>query len=315
MTANKRLWMLLFPWLLTACAFDNDAAYEPVTKAAVILAEDSSGAKSLIHISGGQMDTAWAASLLAGASLTDMSGDGEGVWIATKEGGLFKIDAEGLVNQTFTLNNITPHFICAGLDYVMISDSSRDQVVFVRKKEGHISLRSSMGKPGFLVYKSGKFYVKEDSSRVGIYREVALARTGAVETGHRIWDMIPGSRSAIYVYGGEGTRYESQIDYNEDRISVEAVPVPYVKIRRSPYRVSRFGKEYTGYATLEGTRVSPGPPDAAQDFEADFFESLIYYRRQDSVFAWPIFIQQRTFLGRSDKKFLKSYYIPGYADE
>lgn len=283
---------------LAACQLDADEAYFPVNEAIVMMADRPDGFRQLWRIDATGVQADWENPLgLADADLSDMTTTGDQLWISSGENSmLYLVDVKGeQVSQTFELGTFQPHFICNGLDYLLLADTVEKRLGFWGKASQEMVHEVEIeAVPGQAIYESDKFYVQIGTRQVAIYREQALAQLNIVTFDHPIYDLQLDRAGRIQVIThADSQLYAAEISYNSNQLKREEAPTIYQKIQFSPYLRSSFGKEWLDDVSLEEGWVRTPPVrrrllSGAEDFWVDFFEAKVYIQRNDSLLELDI---------------------------
>ncbi|MEZ4777106.1 MAG: hypothetical protein R3D00_28275 [Bacteroidia bacterium] len=302
--------IILAGLLLTGCVFDEDVRFIPETQTGFILNRQAA-TKSVIKITGDIAETHWLAYPGMG-EISDFSGSEKTIWFAEAMAHkIFEYDpgSQGVV-QSLETQSLTPHFICAGEKVILLSDSAADQIGFFRLKNQQLTIVGTEYKPGQAVYRSGKFYVQAGDKTVDIYDELAYASIGTAIFDHAIKSIEADARSRIFVHTTEGNNaWQGLIDYNSNSISKPEAAVNYEKVRYTPYVERPLGKEYLRDVQKINGKLNTAVTQACSDFEVDFFESIIYFLRQDSLYSLKIADNLVRPLAPLDGEFQKAWYF------
>ncbi|RMG19203.1 MAG: hypothetical protein D6730_21995 [Bacteroidetes bacterium] len=297
--------------LLPGCSFDDDLRYIPQTRAAYLLLADSSG-QSIMHIREGQRFDQWERQLgMQAGSVADIGAGLEQLWVADAEAGMvLQVEPEtGQVSKRLSTGALTPHYLCAGQDYLLISDTLQGQAGFLRIKNGKLHLLPQQGKPSRAVYRSQLFFLVHADSSVRIYHEKALALLAELPFEGKIEELLLDNGVLTQVFfRRQGQLYQAAIDYNTRALARQPIVSELIKIRYTPYKRQNFGKELIHDLGLTPARVL-GSQREIQDFEADFFESMLYLKRHDSLQLVPYHSSDLHALGPFHARFLKSCFF------
>ncbi len=299
--------------LCMACSFDGDLEYIPRTQAAYFLIQDTfSGPKSILSIQKGRMISSWQEQIgLSTFDLGDMSGNERSFWVsdvARRE--VLEIDLSNqLVKNRFVVKGLSPHLICIGERQMLISDTSQYKIGFMELKSGALLIRAVDALPGFATYRSQKFFLVSDGNQIDIYHEKALAKLNTITLSQKIDDIQLDNGFYTYIYG-YATRggFEGRIDYSTNALSAEVVEKNFLKSRLSPYKRQNYGREWVLNQLLDERRTIK-TINNIQDYEVDFFESNLYYRKDDSLFVYNYIDQSQKKMGAFTSNFLKSYFF------
>lgn len=283
--------VLLLMLLQGGCRFDDDSAYYPFTQKAFLLITDSlSTDKQLIRIENETITPHWEQQLGINGTLTAIGSYENTCWIASalpNEVHLADPENNQLL-QSFSTDDLRPDFICAGDQYVLVSDSAAHRIGFLHRKKGTLTTIDLTDAPSRAVYRSRKFYLQLGARTVAIFREEALATLGEVAFERTIEDLQVDNLISIQVFTRDTALYQASIDYNTNALSVAERLETADQVQVSPIRVASYGKEWLGRVAMQDSRLSQGGFTEVTDFETDFFESTIYYVARDSLFRYRI---------------------------
>ncbi|MDX2249108.1 MAG: hypothetical protein SF052_20140 [Bacteroidia bacterium] len=306
----RLLTILLAGTTLCGCVFDDDLRFVPQTHTGFILSQQTDQ-KSLIRIIADQVERDWKVYPGVG-EISDFSGTEKTIWFAEGDKRqIFEYDPENQqVLQTFSTGELTPDYICVGESVILICDSVEEKIGFFRLKNEKLTLTTPGYKPGKAVYRSGKFYVKADDRIVDIYDEQAFASIGKAIFEYKIVEIEADARSRIFIHTREGnTSRQAFIDYNSNNIAEPEKVVAYEKIRYTPYVENPLGKEYMRDLQQVNGKLNIAGSPVCSDFEIDFFESVVYFIRQDSLYSLHIIDNAEAARIPLTGKFQKAWYF------
>lgn len=248
----------------------------------------------LWRIEGESVLPDWNAGGIPAGKLGGMSGRNGTLWAGElNNDALWRYDCRSNESQRFALDSLSPQALCAGERYLLIADSSREQIGFWDMRKNRIVHRVAVGGLGGACgWQSGRFFVSA-VGRVDVFNERALARQAQVH--------VPEARSFLRIYGERDDallldamtasgRKAMLLDFNTLEIRA-VVAEAYRKVALNPFIRQQFGTEWTQprlQLDAQG-RFSPEIlPDSARDFEADFFESRLFVILQDSLKAFEM---------------------------
>lgn len=302
--------VILVVVLLAGCVFDDDLRYIPKTHTGFLL-NYQAGAKTVVKLSEGTTETNWRAYTEMG-EVSDFSGTEKTIWFAeAKAHKIFEYDPQSqTVIQTIETGTFTPDYLCAGEKVIFLSDATAGQIGFFRLKNKQLTVITPGYKPGQNVYRSGKFYVQADSQTVDIYDEQAYARVGSVSFNHPVKAIDVDARSRIFVHTISGNNaWQGFIDYNSNRLAKEEETVNYEKVRYTPYVERPLGKEYLRDIQKINGRLNTVVLPLCSDFEVDFFESVVYFLHQDSLYSLQLSDNLVQPLAALEGEFQKAWYF------
>ena len=312
-------WGGIFFFLLwgVSCQFDNDESFWIRTLSTYFLEESLEG-RRIIRLDENGVNPHWEQQLgLEGDDISDMAGAGDRLWLTSaSRQSVYEISARsGQLLNEYTIPNVQPSGIGVGDKYVLLTDSVNHQVVFLDKKKGDWVVRENIIRPGKVTYRSPLFFVEIDREQVGIFDARALALTQELIVGRPIFDLQNDNRFFTLVYSGQDTVFESRIDFSTRNIGGR-VRTRFNKIRHSPFRSVDVGRELLDpVSLLQDQTLSLGPDGPVNDFEVDFFEGLIYFQRNDSLFRHPLSSLPQEYIVPMSGKFLRTFYYQDFIGE
>ena len=296
---------------MSACSFDQDDIFFPITKAGFFLVSDTiSNTKTILRIAGEDVSHDWHTELGIN-QVDDIAGRGEYLWIAnasTKQ--ITQLDlSDNQSITTFEIAPLSPHFICAGTDYVLISDTINHSLGFLRLQNDKLTQKQVHAAPRMASYRSGRFYVSLGLNELAAWHEDALAQTNSWSFDHPIVDIQQDNILSTMVYTRDTTLFQSRINYNTLQMEVKEIPVVFDKIRHSPYADDFFGKAFLRQVALIDGKLSMTRAPEADNFEVDFFESRVYFQDKDSLYYFDIGEYQIVPLTQLNGKLVKAHYF------
>jgi hypothetical protein len=321
------LFLLLGMMAFWACKYDQDAPYYVRTQAMFFLVENPPGDISVSRIDSSGIRLNWEQTLdLQAGAISDLDGKPGFLWLAdVASGAIHKVNpGTGQIEESFSTGNLLPHRLAVGEIYMMFGDTVADKIGLIRIRNGKTEIFDAGGKPGMIRYRSQKFYYVTGQDSLTLFHEKALARM--LQTGFErpIRDMQfdEGRHLHIYTAAPDSNRlYEATIDLNADALDQpESLPDPFFrKARLSPYNYAPFGREFTQDLFQRQNRLFLGSgapvdgiPSDVDDFEMDFFESVVYYVSGDSLRRFDLVSGEQSLPLLFSDRILKSYV---YASE
>jgi len=305
----------------TGCEYDVDEEFYIETRISFLLFEDSNNQdKSILALEDTILTFDWQKKIgLNASSLGDMQGSGSYLWVSDVQGNrILKIDptAQRAV-EIYELGTITPHLMSIGETYILISDTTTTRAGFIHIDKQDIYTRSLPEIPGKSLYRSNKFYLQTGDDILTIFNEQALSPTHSLKLKGTINDLQVEDEKFIVVYthreDNSETLQASRINYNTDAFTLKEADTRFRKVRHSPYSVANFGKEYLENITLDfDGRLSVNNLNQVADFEADFFESRLFFMRLDSLFSYDIPVSDIRFLGKVEGKMARSWFYEDF---
>ncbi len=310
--------MLLMVLIHAGCTFDDDTGYYPITKRAFLLVADTAGVgKQLLLIEGNTLAKDWVQKAGMTGTLTAIASREDAHWIASANPNQVHLadPKNDRLIQSFDTGALRPDHLCAGDEYLLISDSSARRIGFLHRKKGDLITMDLPAAPGKAVYRSRKFYLQLGSRKVQILREEALAMLAEVELTRPVVDLQVDNLISILVFTRDSALYRAAIDYNTNSLSQAERPEAADKVQVSPIRVAIYGKERLSPVTLRDGRLFPGGYTGVTDFETDFFEAQVYYCARDSLFRHSISNSANQALGSLAGEIQNSFFFrAGIAD-
>jgi len=301
------------------CKFDADSEFYRVTRAAFFLVQDTaSGEKQIVQLKEGTLIQGWNQSIGIGNSkLSHMTGSNEQFWIANAaDRSVYEINAlDESTENIYDTDSLTPHFICLGTKYLLISDSVRNQLGFMKVKKGKMEVVNTTHTPQQAYYQSGLFFLQENDSLLSVYSELALTPIQQVSLKRNIEDIQFDGIAVAHIYTRlDPTKplHEARYDRNAQVLSVSEFVAGFEKRQYSPYSFQRYNKEWTEPVTLNEQSAVVGSNFGINDvssFQMDFFEAEVYYLQSDSLFIYNIHEQNRSTGLYFPYQILESYYF------
>lgn len=297
---------------LAGCAFDDDTAYYPITRSALLLVGDSLDAdRHLLNITDKNLAGAWEQNLNLAGTLRHLASFENECWLSTENPGqVHRLDMPtGQLAETFSTEGLQPEYICVGEDYLLVSDKQTAQIGFIHKKKGTLTILDVPELPGEAVYRSRKFYLQVGNQSVRIFREEAIADLETVSFSRPITDLQVDNQISILVFTRDSTLFRASIDYNTNSLSLPETLENSDQTEVSPIRVAQYGKEWLREVRLRNGQLSLGNRGQVTDFEVDFFDAQIYYAAEDSLFQYAIREQKNTAVGSFSGEILNSFFF------
>ncbi|MDX1905872.1 MAG: hypothetical protein SF053_02490 [Bacteroidia bacterium] len=271
---------------VSSCVFDDDTAWHPVTRSAWLIVQDDTTHRLVRLDSTGIVDD-WRPAH-ADLPVLALSGRDQQLWVATATT-LYQVDpGTDDVLQTVPLPEITPHEICLGTTALLICDTIRRRVGFYSLRDQHLNILELDAKPRQALYRSLKFYVSTDSQELRTLSEPAQVQLSRYRFDRPVRYLAQDARLSLWVFTGSlAARYRTRIDLNAGIPISAAEADPYEQIRYSPYRASRFGREWTAPVFMQDNgKIQVGDRPQAADYVVDFLENEIFYTWQDTLRVW-----------------------------
>lgn len=283
---------MLIAGLLGGCNWDDDSEFKVVTKASFFLVSPVNGGESsVLRLENGQIIPDWNGTFgIGNLAFTDFTAETDKIWIA--DGLKNEIQEINLVSgkseRTYDTGDLIPHCMAVGTDFLLFGDSAAKQMGFLNLKNRDLTVIDVSLPPQRIVYNAQKFYIQFGTSVMAIYNELAFAPVASFDLQKPIIDFQLNTLKQVDVLTEDSTgHYLSTIEANGDFLSRENIDVSWIRKRSSPYFSSRFGSEFLGEvflredSTISANGVSGIDADA---FEMDFFESVLQYTHNDSLF-------------------------------
>ncbi len=268
------------------CAIDQDEQYTPHTRGAVFLMQDSALKFSLLHLEGEVAAANWEQLLsVVPATVQDLSGlSGDHFWLADGGGKqILQVSPDaGKVSATWSTGIFTPHYLCEGASEVLVSDTSRQEILLIRKKDGRQITLPLDGSPSKAAYQSGVFFVVVGGNQVKMVHEKALVVSGGTTLAAPVWYLDWDGKFAMSAFYQQGAFFEQKIDYNT-RSSTGASRLNEQYRRYSPYLRINYGKEWTSTLVLRQDTLRPWGIGGVSRFFPDFLESTAWIQVGDTL--------------------------------
>lgn len=308
-----RLAALLLLAGLPGCRFDDDDAYRIRTRTSLLLVRDSAGMLGLWRLADGAADSAWERTLgLETGALRGADAAAGRCWLADGPGGrMLEADlAAETVLRTYPMRN--PGLVCAGERYLLCADTSQARLIWYRMGRSDSTGRAAPAKPRIIRYHAGKFFVAFHDGQLGVYHEQALAplyidtlESPALDLQ---WD---GVHYLVARIDRGSRRFEARMSYSTNRLEPQLQEISASKIRYTPFRRTEYGAEWLTAVRLQNGQLDvPGAP-AADDFEADFREGVLWIQRTDTLFRHEIRPGAATPAGLLRGRMLQSWHDAG----
>lgn len=314
----RGIFLRLFPivFLIVGCEFDDDSLFYPETEKGVFLMQSLENMPtSLMAVVNDSLIQNWEEDLgIESGMIGDMAGSEETLWItAPEKGEVYAVNAfDNRITDVLSFTDFSPHFISIGTSHLLFSDSTRNQIGFWNKDTRSFVKMLVNHPPQMSVYRSRKFFVQLGNHQVGIYQEEALAMIDTVNFDQEIEYLELDNRHSTVVYTRQDSQlYEALIDYNNNAVDKLEMEVTAQKVRHSPYLSQVYGKELTRPVELINGRISAAGATNAQDFEVDFLDGKVYYRKLDSLYVYEAPTRKKTNMGGLGANFQKAYFFVG----
>ena len=294
--------LLALSAVFPSCGWDDDREYEVRTRAAFLVAEDvNTGLHKVWRHEAGVLQEGYNRDL--GVPDGSFSGlqyrDGE-LWMGNSSSQeILRIDPSNdeIVERISGLP-LQPHSFSVGERYILLGDTVNNQIAFVRIRNGEAYVVDVPADPGQIWHNNRMFFLQLGDSSIYVYDEWALTTRYEHTLNDRIVETQFNQLLNFYIslVDSSGEDLFALVSGTDGSLAVERDNVNYQKIRFSPYLDDRFGTEWTFDLRLDGTQLSSGTlifPDSLNNFEADFFESRLYYQWNDSLFQYDLNTQSR----------------------
>lgn len=293
------LLILVSAFVLTSCGWDDDRAYAIESRASFLIAEsNASGLPTVWRYQAGVLQAGWNGDM--GVADADFGG------LAFKEGSLWLADvgassilqidpsSEDVVERIDGLP-IRPHYFAIGERHILVGDTSSQQIAFIRRKNGEEVVIDLDAAPGRVIYNNRLFFLQKGDSSLAIYDEWALTPRNSIDLPHPIQHLqFNRLRNAFTSMRDGNDDYLGSVSGSTGLVSREADPVPYQKIRFTPYLEARFGSEWPDDLRLTDGELSSERlffPMSMTNFEADFFAAKLFYQSGDSLYFYDLATQ------------------------
>lgn len=273
--------------LLSACTFDNEPAYVPITQSILFLTADSQARSSLYQITDQTLvDEASTQFGLPSGSVSDLDSDQtQGVWLCTPaQREIHYLSTLDGPIESYPLGDFQPHFITVGQTYALLSDTTIPAIGFFHLRTHALIIDTLQMASGRAIYRSRYFFVPIQDS-LAIYQEDALTtrnRLGCVAP--IVWqanEVTIASSVAVICQTDSGEYLRYDVDYNSLQwIKDKPSPINYRKIWYTPYVKSYFTSQRQGEARVP----AEGRPD---DLFADFLMGERYLVRSGLLSREP----------------------------
>lgn len=310
-------WTLIIAccFLCIACRFDGDADYYPVTQKSFLLGEHlSSHTFEVLLIKDNTFIPNWEQNWAElNGTLSDMAGQNELLWLSSGEGErVLEIDAETeQIIRILETQDVSPHYICPGTNYLFLSDTTQHQIAFVNRRTESLIILATDSMPGEAHYVAPYFFLGLGKQSISIYHEDALTEIASLDVEQALikleYDHVQSLLCLIQAHP-DSQVYRRDIDINTLEIS-EVQDLGAQDIRYSPYTTSLYGKEWPfSVKSLANGIVAPAAFDTVSSFEMDFFESRYYYVSRDSLHSYQIRSRIRKNIGPYSGTLNKAYF-------
>ena len=314
---------IFFSLVLSACSFDNNEDYVLETKAGLFLTQDSTGKKSLHRVEKDTTYEGWNVSAfgIQDADLGDMQGQDNELWVSdiTHKKIIGYHLAKKERTDNFSTGALIPHYICVGDKYILLSDTVARKIGYLKRSNGDLTIWDIGYRSGKAAYKLQRFYLPADH-RLFILSEPAISEITHHLLQNTPFEMAFDNRTSGFLYAKRNdTLLVSGVDIltgtlqNDNTLPRES-PAGYDKIRFTPYRVATFGKELTTNLILANHRIGYALPNGGiQDFEADFFESKVYYKRNDTLYRQHLSLATPEYAHPFQAQFLGAHFYRDFS--
>lgn len=293
---NSTLFLALLTLLfgLSACGWDDDREYEVRTQHGFFLMEEADG-KGILKQSDGTWESDWETNLnLNRGDVSQILVDGGLLWVSdiTQNQILSVEPATNNIATRISTGSISPHYFAVGSRYTVIADTTSEQLHwFHQRKEELISLDIESdfgGTPRTVLYNSGTFYVQLGTGTVLIFDEAALAQRTRINFGRPIVSMaFERFKNVQILTASQGMTYNSLISGVDNTLARDENQVNYTQLRSTPYFDDVFRSEWLEDVRLENAEILSGNLNlfsAADQFDVDFFESVLYAQLGTTLF-------------------------------
>lgn len=277
---------------LSGCnGWDDDSEYESRTRAAYFLSEQSATGLNAVHkLADGALEYSWQQRFgIPDGQVGGLFSSSTSIFISDAPGGrLLEIDpATNEVLLEVGFPHRVDHF-AGGLKQLLAVDTLADRYSFYNLRNGDLVTIDLQGAAGPALYNNSRFYLQAGERTISALDEYALTSRHDAQLQHPITEFqFNKFKNVIVNTRDSSAAYFVLLSGVDDRlVSVEA-PVLYTKIRYSPYLEARFGKEWLEDLRLEAGKIYSGQTelqDSVSNFEADFFESVLYFQRGDTLY-------------------------------
>jgi len=294
--------------VLAGCGWDDDRSYAIESRASFLIANTaSSGLSTVWRYEAGGLQAGWNGSV--GVADQDFGG------LEFKEGSLWLADAgsseilqidpstDEVIGRISGLP-IRPHTFALGERHILIGDTAARQIAFIRRKNGDEVVIDRDHAPGSVIYNNRLFFLQEGDSSLTVFDEWALTPRSELDLPYPIQELqFNRLRNAFMSMRDGEDDYLGSVSGTTGLVSREADPVPYQKIRFTPYLDPRFGSEWPDDLRLTDGELSSERlffPMSMTNFEADFFDAKLFYQSGDSLYRYDLTTQTN----------LEDFYFP-----
>ena len=315
------LFTILLIFSLTGCAFDDDTRFVPKTRASFFRVQDSVTQEySLLKLENQTLTPDWNTTCgVNSQGLSAVQINTRGLWLADIQNKklLLTNPADGSKEMEWKMDAWFPHYFMPGKKYILVSDTATSKSIFAwAKKDKLHDTKFQPGPPRNCIYNAGKFYLLKGCCSVSVISEDAGVEIFSFTTTDTLTELGMNAYFYIYVFGqGSSGKVIYGIDPNTNLISPPN-PQSYDRAELSPWFRTTFGREYLDLVSIKDTVLNvPGFPHFANAFSCDFFNSMLYYQWQDSLYSYDLI--SKTDAGAwpmAGKKLIKGYYWLGSND-
>ncbi len=287
---------------LQACGWDDDREYEARTRASFLIAEvANTGLRKVWRHEAGVLQEGWNRDM--GVPDASFSGleylEGE-LWLGDASGNqILRIDpSNDEVLERFEGLPLQPHYFSVGERYIITGDTILDQLAFIKIRNGDVIVTDFSDEPGPVLHNNRLFFLQVGDSGLHVFDEWALTPRFEHTLPYPIVEAQFNQLKnfSVSMVDDAGDDYLGLISGGDGSIAVEGNPANFQKIRFSPYLEARFGTEWLDNLRLDNTQLSSDAvtfPDSMTSFEADFFESRIFYNWQNTLYFYDLNTQTR----------------------
>ncbi|MEM9932688.1 MAG: hypothetical protein AAF824_03715 [Bacteroidota bacterium] len=303
---------------LSACDLDDNTTFLEETQTGYLLHEKQTGEKNIFFLSEAGILPSWNEVIsLADREVSDIASFQQELWVASAAtNAVIEVNAlSGTLSRKVSLPDFAPDFIGVGEDMILLADSSRNEALFLDKRNEEIIRVSIPAVGGRIGYKSRKFYLQAGPSTLMILSEDALAEITRLPLARTITDIQADASVSMIVSTADSMRFQAVVNYNTNSFEQEERSVSHQKIRPSPFSRQLYGKEQLQTFTLTDNFLQPVNLQQIQDFEVDFFENHLWVLRNDSLYQ---VFEDGNFqfqLACEDGSLLKSYFFQDFVGD
>lgn len=290
---HRYLFYILFLAItVSGCqSLDDDSDYANETYASFVKVTNLDGSKSLLRYSNPVIDLNWNTNAgIANHDLGDATMVENKVWLSntnSKEIVVVSPSSAKIIERYDNLP-IVPHFLAVGEKQVFVSDTIAQKVAFVKRRNGKVQTLEIEGKSGQCIYNAGTFFFQSGDQSVGILNEQAMTLQATIDIGKSI-DVLQFDRyKSVIVSAHDSSKfYQALVSYTRESETKTPFVVNYSKVCATPYFAAKYGTEYLLSLYLKQSRIETASSVLIEpnvdDFEVDFFEGTILFKRNDSL--------------------------------